>query len=162
MNIVYSANTQITMNLSALGASSTFVAGRESSEIVNASVDNLVRGKIIVGTTPTLPCQLNVYVWGADTSLGTTPIDVLDGTDSAETLTNTTVLANALILARAVPILVNTSDLSYDIAPFSVARLFDWVMPKFWGLFVAHNMTAALKTDAGNTNSFSYNGITYG
>jgi hypothetical protein len=164
VNIAYSANTTITMDLSALAASSTFVAGRESTQVDNTTnlyVDALVSGRFIVGTTPTLPCQLNVYVWGADTSLATTAIDVLDGTDSAETLTNTTVLTNALRLGASCPVLVNTSNTTYDIAPFSVAQLFGGILPKFWGLYVAHNMTAALKTDAGNTNSFRFNGITY-
>lgn len=159
----YSSNTAITMDLSALASSSTFIAGRESTEIDNTSnkyMDALVQGKFLVGTTPTLACQLNVYLWGADTSLATTAIDVLDGTDSAETLTNTTVLGG-LILAQFRPILVNTSNLTYQLRPFCVAPFFGGVMPKFWGLFVAHNMTAALKTDAGNTNSFSFNGITY-
>lgn len=162
--VTYGGPTTITMDLSALGASSTFVAGRESTQVDNSSnqyMDALVLGRIIVGTTPTLPCQLNVYLWGADVSLGTTPIDVLDGTDSAETLTNTTVLTNALVLARFMPILVNTSNITYDFAPFCVAPFFGGVLPKFWGLYVAHNMTAALKTDAGNTNAFRYLGITY-
>lgn len=164
VNIAYSANTTITMDLTALGASTTFIAGRESTQVDNTTnlyVDALVSGRFIVGTTPTLPCQLNVYVWGADTSLATTAIDVLDGTDSAETLTNTTVLTNALRLGASCPILVNTSNITYDIAPFSVAQLFGGIMPKFWGLFVSHNHTAALKTDAGNTNSFRFNGVTY-
>jgi hypothetical protein len=56
---------------------------------------------------------------------------------------------------------VNTSDTKYWIAPFTVAALFGGVMPKFWGLYVAHSMTAALKTDAANTDSFSFNGIKY-
>lgn len=164
VKIAYSSNTTITMDLSALASSSTFIAGRESSQIDNSSnlyVDAIVSGRFIVGTTPTLPCQLNVYVWGADTSLATTAIDVLDGTDSAETLTNTTVLNSALRLGASIQILVNTSNITYDIAPFSVAQLFGGVMPKFWGLYVAHNHTAALKTDAGNTNSFRFNGVTY-
>lgn len=160
----YSSPVTITMDLTALGASATFVAGRESNEIDNTSnkyMDALVLGRFIVGTTPTLPCQLNVYLWGANVSLATTAIDVLDGADSAETLTNTTVLTNALRLARFNPILVNTSNLTYDILPFAVAPFFGGVMPQFWGLYVAHNMTAALKTDAGNTNAFRYIGITY-
>jgi hypothetical protein len=164
VNVAYAGPTTITMDLSALASSSTFVAGRESSEITNASnlyADAIVYGRFIVGTTPTLPCTFNVYVWGADVSLGTTAIDTLDGTDSGETLTNTTVLNSALVLARAVPILVNTSNTTYDISPFSVAQLFGGNMPKFWGLYCAHNQTAALKTDAGNTNSFRFNGITY-
>ena len=158
-----SAETTITMDLSALASSSTLLAGRESTQIDNTSNhyrDALVSGRIIVGTTPTLPCQLNVYVWGSHVSLATTAIDVLDGTDSAETLTNSTVLVNGLPLGAAVTILVNTSNQTYYISPFSIASLFGGVMPKYWGLFVAHNMTAALKTDAGNTDSFSYVGIT--
>jgi len=160
----YTGPTTITMDLSALAASSSFVAGRESTQVDNTStkyVDAIVYGRFIVGTTPTLPCSLNVYVGGADVSLATTAIDVLDGADSAETLTNTTVLNSALMMARSPPILVNTSNLTYDIVPFTVARLFGGVMPLFWGLYVAHNMTAALKTDAGNTNSFRFHGITY-
>lgn len=162
-NIAYSSNTTITMDLSALGSSSTFVAGRSSAEIDNTTnkyVKVFVAGTIIVGTTPTLPCQLNVYVVGAETSMATTNIDTLAGTDAAKTLTNTTVLTNDLVLAKAMPILVNTSNTTYY-TTFEVSQLFGGVVPKFWGLFVAHNMTAALKTDAGNTNSFAYNGITY-
>lgn len=159
----YGSNTAITMDLSALGASATFVAGREGSERDNTSdkfIDAMVEGKFQVGTTPTLPCEFRVYVWGSNTSLATTALDTLDGTDSAETLTNTTVLSQ-LRLGAVCGILVNTSNILYPILPFSVALLFGNIMPKFWGLYVAHNMTAALKTDAQNTNSFSFNGITY-
>jgi len=156
--------TTITMDLSALASSATFVAGRESNEVDNTSnkyMDALVQGRFQVGTTPTLPCQLNVYVWGADTSLATTAIaTVLDGADSNETVT-TTDLGFTLALAQFCPILVNTSNIIYDLRPFSVAPFFGGVLPKFWGLFVAHNMAAALKTDANNTNSFRFNGITY-
>lgn len=162
INIAYSSNVVITMDLTALAASASFVAGRESNEIDNTSnkyLDAIVQGRFLVGTTPTLPCQLIVYVWGADTSLASTPMDVLDGTDSAETLTNSTVLG-CLRVGAAIQILVNTSDKTYYVLPFSVAQLFGGIMPKFWGLYVAHNMTAALKTDAGNTNAFSYSGIT--
>lgn len=164
VNVAYSANTTITMDLTGLASNATFVQGRESTQVDNTTnlyVDALVSGRFIVGTTPTLPCQLNVYVWGSDVSLATTAIDTLDGTDSAETLTNTTVLTNGLRLGASCPILVNTSDTTYYVSPFSVAQLFGGIMPKFWGLYVAHNMTAALKTDAGNTNSFKFNGITY-
>lgn len=160
----YGSNTAITMDLTSLAASATFIAGRESTVIDNTTnkyIDAIVRGLFIVGTTPTLPCQFNVYVYGADTATSTTAIDTLVGADGARTLTNTTVLNSALKLAAAPPVLVNTSNISYYVSPFSVAQLFGGIMPKFWGLFCTHNMTAAMKTDAGNTNSFSYNGITY-
>ena len=40
-----------------------------------------------------------------------------------------------------------------------MAALFGGVMPKFWGLYVAHNHTGAL--GASNSGLFSFNGITY-
>lgn len=162
MTINYSANTTITMDLDGLASSSTWVAGRESTEIDNTTnkyIDALVQGKVKVGTTPTANTSINIYVWGADTSLATTAIDVLDGTDSAETLTNTGVLYSALRLAHSISVIATTSDIVYNVAPFSIRQIFG-EMPKFWGLFVSHNCTAALHaTD--NTNMFSYNGIKF-
>lgn len=159
----YSSNTAITMDLSALASSATFVAGRESSQVDNTTnkyVDVLVSGSVSVGTTPTANTSILVYVYGADTSLATTAIDVLDGTDSAETLTNTGIL-NALRLGAAINVPAATSDVQYFVLPFSVAALFGGVVPKFWGLFVAHNTAVNLRSNAINTNSFEYVGIKY-
>ncbi len=158
----YSSNTTITMDLANLASSSTFLAGRESSQIDNTTnkyMDVMVSGQISVGTTPTAG-QIMVYVWGADTSLATTALDVLDGTDSAETLTNTGILAN-LRVGAVLPVLATTSDIAYLVLPFSVAALFNGLMPKFWGLFVAHNTVAALRNTAVNTNSLEYVGVKY-
>lgn len=157
----YSSNTTITMDLANLGTSTTWVAGRESNQIDNTSnkyIDALVSGKVSVGTTPTANTTINVYVWGADTSLATTAIDVLDGTDSAETLTNVGI-RDALKLGAIVAVPANTSDVQYEVLPFSVAALFGGHMPKFWGLFVAHNTGVALRNNAVNTNSFDFVGI---
>jgi hypothetical protein len=159
----YAANATITMDLANLGTSATFVAGRESSQIDNTSnkyIDALVSGKVSVGTTPTANTTIAIYVWGADTSLATTAIDVLDGTDSAETLTNVGIL-NALRFGAAVSVPANTSDVAYEVLPFSVASLFGGVMPKFWGLYVAHNTAVNLRNNAVNTNSFEYVGVKY-
>lgn len=159
----YSSNTAITMDLANLGSSTTFLAGRESSQIDNTTnkyMDALVSGFVSVGTTPTANTTIAVYVWGADTSLATTPIDVLDGTDSAETLTNAGILG-ALRLGRAVSVPATTSDVQYPVLPFSVAALFGGVMPKFWGLFVAHNTGVNLRNTAVNTNSFEFVGVKY-
>lgn len=159
----YSSNTAITMDLSALASSATFVAGRESSQVDNTTnkyVDVLVSGSVSVGTTPTANTSILVYVYGADTSLATTAIDVLDGTDSAETLTNVGIL-NALRLGAAINVPAATTDVQYFVLPFSVAALFGGVVPKFWGLYVAQNTGAALRTNAINTNSFEYVGIKY-
>ena len=159
----YAANATITMDLANLATSATFVAGRESTQIDNTSnkyIDALVSGKVSVGTTPTANTTIAVYVWGADTSLATTAIDVLDGTDSAETLTNVGILG-ALRFGAAVSVPANTSDVAYEVLPFSVASLFGGVMPKFWGLFVAHNTAVNLRNNAVNTNSFEFVGVKY-
>jgi hypothetical protein len=159
----YSSNTTITMDLAALGTSSTFLAGRESSQIDNTSnkyMDCTVSGVVSVGTTPTANTVIAVYVYGADTSLATTALDVLDGTDSAETLTNTGIL-NALRIGATIAVPANTSDVQYIVLPFSVASLFGGVIPKFWGLFVSHNTGVALRNNAVNTNSFEFVGIKY-
>ena len=159
----YSANTAITMDLANLATSSTFLAGRESSQIDNTSnkfVDALVSGFVSVGTTPTANTVIGIYVYGADTSLATTALDVLDGTDSAETLTNAGILA-ALKLGASIAVPAATSDVQYIVLPFSVAALFGGVMPKFWGLFVSHNTAVNLRNTAVNTNSFEYVGIKY-
>ena len=158
----YSSNTAITMDLANLGSSSTFLTGRESTQIDNTTdkyMDALVSGQISVGTTPTAG-QIVVYVWGADTSLATTALDVLDGTDSAETLTNTGILAN-LRVGAVLPVLSTVSDIAYLVLPFSVASRFGGVLPKFWGLFVAHNTGVNLRNTAVNTNSLEYVGVKY-
>ena len=139
--INYAANAAITMDLANLATSATWVAGRESNQIDNTSnkyIDVLVSGKVSVGTTPTANTTIVVYVWGADTSLATTALDVLDGTDSAVTLTNVGILG-ALKFGAVITVPANTSDVQYEILPFSVADLFGH-MPKFWGLYVAHKL----------------------
>lgn len=162
--INYSSNTTITMDLANLGTSSTWVAGRESTEIDNTTnkyVDAIVGGSISVGTTPTANTVINVFVWGADVAPSTTAIDVIDGVDSAETITNTGVLYSMFRLGAAINVLATTSDVAYPIAPFSIAQLFGGVMPKYWGLFVAHNTGVNLRNTSVNTNSFTYVGVKY-
>jgi hypothetical protein len=159
----YGSNTSITMDLSALASSSSLIVGRQSLTVTNATnqyIDALVRGNFTVGTTPAITGGLAVYVWGADIDPATTALGPIVGTDSGCTFT-TTSLEATVIFVRKPSVRVATSDTKYQVKPFSVAALFSGVMPKFWGLYVAHDMTAALKTDAANTDSFSYTGITY-
>lgn len=159
----YSAATTITCSVASLATSSTFVAGQESSQIDNTSnvfQDAHVQGVVTVGTTPTADTAILVYVWGSDTSLGTTARDVLDGTDSAETLTSAGVRDSFLRLGASIVVDATTSDRAYPFGPFSVADLFGGNMPKFWGLFVTHNTAVNLNSTAGN-HAFSYVGIKY-
>lgn len=162
VNVAYATAATITMDLASLASSSGFTSGVESNEIDNTTnkyMDVLVKGRVSVGTTPTANTTIAVYVWGSDVSLATTAIDVLDGTGSAETLTNSGIL-NALKWGASIAVPAATSNVAYEILPFSVASRFGGVMPKFWGLYVAHNTVAALNA-SNNTNSFEYVGITY-
>lgn len=163
VNVSYATAASITIDLANLASSGTFVSGRESNQIDNTSnkyMDCLVRGEISVGTTPTANTAIAVYVWGSNVSLATTPIDTLDGVDSAETLTNTGIL-NALRWGASVAVPAATSDVAYEILPFSVASRFGGVMPRFWGLYVAHSTGVNLRNNAVNTNGLEYVGITY-
>ena len=158
------AATAITFDISSLAGSATFVAGRECTQIDNTTnnyIDALVNIDGITSHASTAPAvgeTINVYVWGSDTSLATTPIDVLDGVDSAETLGHVSVL-NSLRFGGSVSVTVATAGLKYYIQPFNIAPLFGGVMPDFWGLFLAHNHAGALA--AAQSALFSYQGITY-
>lgn len=160
----YSTDTAITFDISSLGTSSTFVAGRESSEIDNTTNkynDVIVFVKGITGhasTAPTVGQMIQLYVWGSTVSLATTAIDVLDGVDSAETLSHVSVL-NSLKFVAAPAVTVATAGLLYYIQPFSVAQRFGGVMPPFWGLFLSHNHTGSLA--ASQSALFSYRGVKY-
>jgi hypothetical protein len=165
-SIAYSGNNTITMDLASVATSPTFLAGRESLQIdntVNKYMDCLVSGFVSVGGTAnniTPNTVIAVYVWGAETSLATTPLDALDGTDSTvSSLTNSGIL-NALRLGATVAVPANTSDVRYIVLPFSVAALFGGVVPKFWGLYVTHNTGQNLRSTT-NTNQFEFVGVKY-
>lgn len=157
----YTGPTTITIDPSSLATSATFVAGRESNEIDNTTnlyLDAFVQGQITVGTTPGTGTQINVYVWGSHTSLATTAIDVLDGVDSTETITSVGVLQTMLRLAAVGIVDSTTSNRVYYFAPFSVAELFGFKMPQYWGLFISHNTTVNLNSTAAN-HVWKYTGI---
>ena len=161
--VTYSANTAITFDLSSLAASTSFLSGRESTLIDNTStqyVDALVSvlGITDGATAPVVGQMIQLYVWGANVSPGTTAIDTLVGTDGARTLTHDSI-RQALKFAAAPLVTVATASLVYYIQPFSVAVLFGGDMPKYWGLFAAHNHAGALA--AAMSAKFSFNGITY-
>lgn len=163
-SINYSSNNTLTIDLSALASSSSFTSGRESNEVDNSTdkyLDAIVQGKFTVGTTPATTGGLMVYVWGSNVSLATTALDVLDGVDSAETFT-TTSLGATVYQGIFVPVLVNTSNAEYQCKNFSVAKALGLPsLPKYWGIYVSQNTGVALKTDAANTNSFTWVGIKY-
>lgn len=160
--ISYGADTALTFDISSLGTSSTFVAGYESAEVDNTTdlyLDFIVRCKGIAGhasTAPTVGQIIGLWAWGSNTSLGSTALDVLDGTASAETLSHVSVL-NSLKPVGQAAVTVATAGLVYYFQPFSIARLFNGICPPFWGLYLAHNHNGSLA--ASQASQFTYRGI---
>ena len=150
------SSTALTISLASLasGSSGVYTAGRESTAVDNTSnvdVDHLLAGKIRTGTSPTASRSINVYVYANISSSSGTPTypDVLDGTDSAETFTSANVMNSAVRLAASM-LTDSTSDRDYFFGPVSVASLFGGVLPKFWGVYVAHDSGVNLNSTDGN------------
>jgi hypothetical protein len=151
VKIAYAASAAFTFTLASIATSSTRVAGSESTAIDNTSnkyLDYLVAGKVTTGTSPTDAKQIDLWVYASFEDTPTYP-DVLDGTNSTETLTSEGVRNGALVLAASIST-NNTSDRTYWFAPFSVAALFGGRMPKFFGLFLSHDTGVNLNSTGGN------------
>ena len=160
-NINYGTVTTIALSSTSLGSSSTFVAGRESTQVdntVNEFNDVLVQGFSTTGAGPTANKYIKLYAWGSHTSLAVDALDVLDGTDSAETFTSVEIEASILTLVRAVKV-NSTGNQTYQFKPFSIAQIFGEV-PQFWGLFLAHDTGVTLNATPGN-HEFKYTGIKF-
>lgn len=145
----------LTISLASLAstAAGILLAGRESTAVdnrTNLDLDHLVSGKIRVGTSPTASRTIEVWAYAPITIASGTPTypDVLDGTDSDETLTSANVKVSALVPVWAT-VTDNTSDRDYFIPPISIASLFG-KMPPFWGLFVTHDTGVNLNSTGGN------------
>lgn len=154
--IGYVADAAIACTLASLASSATWVLGRESASVDNTTtlaVDYLVSGKITVGTTPTANTTIEVWVIAPIEDTPTWP-DVFLGTDTEKTVTNRQMLYSCGALAHVISIVATTSDIDYPIKPFSVASLFNGIMPPQFSLFVTHNCTAALH--ATGSNHFFY------
>ena len=157
VKLAYAADAAFTLDLSALAASATWVAGRESSSVSNTSnlyLDYKISGTFISGTTPTSG-EARLYYIQPHEDTPTWP-DVFDGTDSAETVTNTSIL-DKLVLGWSGGN-STSSNITYPIiSALSLAQAFG-ICPHHFGVFFTHSQVAALKTDAANTNSIFYKG----
>lgn len=146
----------LTCDLASLATNTqnVFTSGRESTAVdntTNLDLDHLLSGKIRTGTSPTASRTIAVYVYSPLSISSGTPTypDVLDGTDSAETITSANVLNSMLRLAWSTTI-DNTTGRDYFMPPTSVASLFGGVLPPFWGVYVAHDTAVNLDSTSGN------------
>jgi hypothetical protein len=154
----YGSSSALTITVASLATSSDFTAGRESAAVVNTTNlyrDYLFGGKVTTGTSPTADKEIRIYVYG---SYNDTPdyIDVLDGSDSAETITDPKILQTMRLL-KSLPT-DDTSDQTYYLSPVGIAQYFGGIVPKQWGIFLAHNTGVALNSTAAN-HEFYYTGV---
>lgn len=150
------SSTDLTITLASLasGSSGVYTAGQESNAVdntTNVDLDHLLSGIITTGTSPTASRVINVYAYANLSSAAGTPAypDVLDGADSAETFTSANVMNAAVRLVASITVDA-TSNRSYYFGPVSIANLFGGTLPKFWGVYVAHDTAVALNATAGN------------
>jgi hypothetical protein len=149
---LFGAATAFTMtSMTSLATSATWIAGAESTAVItaNPAVDYLVACKITTGTTPVVNTVINVYIYAAQDGDAPTYPDVFDGTDSTESIA-TTYVRDAVVRYAASVVVDATSNITYWIAPFSVAALYGGVLPKRWGMFVAHNTGVNLHATGSN------------
>lgn len=164
-NLAYAAPADFTITLASLATSSTRVAGRESTAIVNTTnlyVDAIVGGKVCVGTTPTINTFIDIWVYAARDSTPAYPTLVttgLTGSDAAATAATEGIRNNALKWATSILVDATTTDRVYEFSPFSVAALFGGVLPTHWGVFVTHNTGVNLNSTGGN-HKITYIGVT--
>lgn len=158
VKIAYAADGQFTITLASLATSSTFVAGQEATSVSNGTnkyLDYEITGKITTGTSPTVDKEIRLYYVKPINDTPTWP-DVFDGTDSAETVTNTYIL-DKLVLGWSGSNSA-TSNVTYPIVSALTLAQAWGVVPDNFTVFVAHSTAVNLNSTAGN-HEISYRGI---
>ena len=157
----YGSSAAYTITLTSLASSSTLLVGRESTAISNTSNlygDYLVGGRITMGSVaPTVDKTIEVSLYGSVNDTPTYP-DVLDGTDSDETLTSANVKRSAVRLLERMFVDATASRV-YWFGPVLIAQFFGTgALPKNHGVFVTQDSGQALSATAGD-HVLNYTGV---
>lgn len=150
----YGTEQDLTFGVGSLASSSGLLAGYETSPIDNTSnlfLDYILRGKVTVGTTPTVNTVIEIWAFGAMDDTPTWP-DVFDGTASAETITSAGIKNGLLKLVAVLQVDATTSDRTYPFGGISLRSIFGGTVPDHVGFFVTHNTGVNLNSTAGNHN----------
>jgi hypothetical protein len=150
----YPSTTTLSHSLASLATSSTLVAGQESGEIDNTTnkyTDGELGGTVTPGTTVTAGSRIEI--WGVPVNPNGTYPGVLDGTDSAETLTARTVeLSSASRLLAVIDVDTTTANRTYNWR--TTVKTHFKVHPSKMVLFTTHNTGSNLNATAGNHTSY--------
>ena len=158
IKLTYAASSALTQtNLDGLASSTTWVAGWESGAIDNSSnqyTDYRITGKFLMSTQSLTASEIRMYVV-AQQEDASWP-DVFDGTESAETVTDTEIRdAICKLVARTVT--DTTTARTYYVCCPSLRRAFGSV-PRRFVLFIAQGSGRALQT-SGDPNQVYVQGM---
>lgn len=137
----YGASTGVTITLASLAASSTLLAGRESTAIDNGAsnkyLDYLLAGHFKTAASNAQVGTIAVAVVAAEDDTPTWQ-DVFDGTDSVETVSLQNVYDQICKIAANITTTA-TNALVWPFGLTSVAGLFGGNVPDQFDLFISHN-----------------------
>lgn len=148
----YAASSSLTITLTSLATSSTWLTGRQSTAVDNTTnkyLDYLLAGFIKVGTPAISTGEIRVYVVALEND-STWP-DVFGASDAGVSILSAGMGSGYLKLAAVMSVDSTTASRIYYFGPVSVASLFGGAVPKKWVAFVTHNTGANLDATAGGT-----------
>jgi hypothetical protein len=159
IKLAYGASSALTQtNLDALASSSTHVAGWESGAIDNSSSlyeDYIINAKIQLESAGLAAGEIRLYLV-AELEDSTWP-DVFDGTESAETVTDTEI-RDAICWLAAFTQTDTTASRTYYLNCPSVAAVFRGVVPRKFVVFITQSSGAALES-TGDPNQVYVKGV---
>lgn len=159
VKLAYAASgAQTQTNLDALASSSTHVAGWESGAIDNSTnlyLDYIINAKIQVESAGLSAGEIRMYLV-AELEDASWP-DVFDGTESAETVTDTEV-RDAICRLAAVSVTDTTASRTYYLNCPSVAAVFNGTVPRKFVIFITQSSGAALES-TGDPNQVYVKGV---
>lgn len=136
----YGSSAAVTITLASLAASSTLLAGRESTLVDNTTnkyLDYMLAGHFKTAASNAQVGAINVAVVEPEDDTPTWP-DVFDGTDSTETVSLQNVYDQVCRVAASITTTASNA-LVWPFAPTSVANLFGGNCPFKFVVFVSHN-----------------------
>lgn len=155
VKVAYAASAAVTITLASLAASSTLLAGRESTAVDNGAsnkyLDELLSGFYKTAATNLQAGIIQTTVVGNIDDTPTWP-DVFDGTDSAETVTEQGMYDQVCNIVSSIA--TSTTQRTWPWGPKCIAPLFGGVLPDQYVVFVSH--TAHTSTNAWDSTEGSH------
>lgn len=147
VKLTYAASaSQTVTNLQGLVASATWVAGWESGAIDNSSnkyTDYAINAVIVVESAGLTAGEIRMYLV-PELEDASWP-DVFDGTESAETITDTEI-RDAICFLAATTVTDTTASRTYYLLCPSASAVFGGSLPRKFVIFITQSTVAALET----------------